>query len=701
MPTFIVTSPDGKEWEVDGPEGSTQEQAIEYIKGQWKPQAASAETYDPTEGMSGFDKFAAGMGKSIVDTGRGIGQMFGMADQAEIDEARRLDEALMNTGAGLAGNVAGTIGMMLTPGVALKGASMLPNMGKLATAARAVTAPETIKGAAALGAGMSALQPVATGESRLENAALGAGFGAGGQLAGRAIHAGAVGTKALLEPFTEAGRDRIVGRTLTRFAGNADEAARNMANARIIVQGSEPTVAEVANDAGLAQLQRAAQAADPQIAAALAEREVSQNAARLNALRGVAGDDAEMEAATLARKQAATPLRQAVAQSESEVGVSRVVSLIDRISRGAGGQRDSLRGALGNVREKLFDPYPLEARGRDAWAQLNDIVQNPPRGSGRLAKNVEAVERARTVMDRVKKGLIDGEEALQQLRGLKTTNPKLNEAIDRARKLIKAPDYRHKTNPEQLYGVRQHISDLLNAKGPNGSKINEAIARELTTVMRSLDHQIAKVEPAYAKYLKSYAEKSLPIDRMKVGRELLKSTTSGLEKMGGEPVLYAEQFARTVRDGADLVKKATGFKRNKGLESVFTPDQMATVNSVRDDLARSAMARDFGRSVGSNTAQNLASKNVLRQVLGPMGLPESWAEDTILRNVIRPLDFAYKPFEPAVQTALSNALLNPAKAASLMQPQPMIPGATLGLLGNMARGGSTMLPIGLLNALQE
>src|ERR1700691_4748906 len=75
--------------------------------------AATHPTYDPTEGMSTTDKFLAGAGKGLVDTGRGvyqlgasIGHAAGMVSdekmaqiQGDVDEALEQDKALMNTGA--------------------------------------------------------------------------------------------------------------------------------------------------------------------------------------------------------------------------------------------------------------------------------------------------------------------------------------------------------------------------------------------------------------------------------------------------------------------------------------------------------------------------------------------------------------------------------------------------------------------------
>ena len=42
MATFVVTAPDGKEYEVSAPEGATQEQALSYFQSQWKPQEVAA-----------------------------------------------------------------------------------------------------------------------------------------------------------------------------------------------------------------------------------------------------------------------------------------------------------------------------------------------------------------------------------------------------------------------------------------------------------------------------------------------------------------------------------------------------------------------------------------------------------------------------------------------------------------------------------
>lgn len=161
MPRYEITSPDGKRFEVTAPDGASQEEVLAYAQSQFKPKQDAP--ISPTDGMTGTEKFLAGMGKGFVDLGRGAGQMLGLKSQAEIDEARKMDAPLMQTGAGVAGNVVGQMTAAL-PALAIPGAN-------------------TVTGAALLGGAMNAVQPTEANESRLKNAALGAALGGGAQAA--------------------------------------------------------------------------------------------------------------------------------------------------------------------------------------------------------------------------------------------------------------------------------------------------------------------------------------------------------------------------------------------------------------------------------------------------------------------------------------------------------------------------------------
>lgn len=162
------------------PDGITQVELMRRYQGHTAAPPIIGGT-DPTGSFG--ENALAGVGKAIVDTGRGLKQLgsyAGIGDaakiQQEIDDSKRLDAPLMQTGGGITGNIGGQIGMALAP------AGALSRMGGLAgQLGKAALLPQTIKGAAAVGAAQGAIQPVATDESRMTNIGVGAAGGALGQ----------------------------------------------------------------------------------------------------------------------------------------------------------------------------------------------------------------------------------------------------------------------------------------------------------------------------------------------------------------------------------------------------------------------------------------------------------------------------------------------------------------------------------------
>lgn len=244
--------------------------------------------------MSGVDQFAAGVGKAIVDTGRGAGQLVGLVSRDDVAESRKLDAPLMDTGAGFAGDLTGNVAMTLLPGGALKGAAVAARAagaptaaGALSTAGGALLAPRTIKGAAAVGAGMGAIQPSTSAEETAQNVALGSGASAAIPVVGRALKTAV----AAAEPLYEAGQKKILGRLYNRAAGDQAPAARAALEAAAeLVPGSAPTAGQASGNAGIAALERTASAIEPAATVAHADRLAAQNAARVASLESVAGE---------------------------------------------------------------------------------------------------------------------------------------------------------------------------------------------------------------------------------------------------------------------------------------------------------------------------------------------------------------------------------------------------------------------------
>jgi len=190
MATYEIKSPDGQTWEVTAPDSASEDEVLAYARSNFKSkQPTDATKYDPTEGMSTTEKVLAGVGKSMVDTGRGIAGLFGANNRAAVEDSRRLDAPLMETGAGMAGNIGGHVLTALTPGMALKGAGAISGAlgagraaNVLGTIGGATLAPTTLKGAAALGGGLGAIQPAVDWGERGSNVLMGAGAGAAGTL---------------------------------------------------------------------------------------------------------------------------------------------------------------------------------------------------------------------------------------------------------------------------------------------------------------------------------------------------------------------------------------------------------------------------------------------------------------------------------------------------------------------------------------
>jgi hypothetical protein len=204
MPIFHITSPEGDQYEIEGPEGSTEEQALAQVQAQHQPgptdiahHFGSGKSFDtgpngeqvPTGSVaahalqsplsdSPLENFAAGAGKSVYDTGRGISQLVGGQTAKDTDDQRALDAPLMHSGAGIAGDIAGSVAQMALPGAGVaKGfqtARAAPGIARAIAPFAAAVAPELG------GAGMGAIAPVGSDETRTGNAGIGALTGLAG-----------------------------------------------------------------------------------------------------------------------------------------------------------------------------------------------------------------------------------------------------------------------------------------------------------------------------------------------------------------------------------------------------------------------------------------------------------------------------------------------------------------------------------------
>lgn len=181
MTTYTVKGPSGKTYTLEGPEGATADQLGQAIRAGSRDERVAAETareraeYDPTKDMSAGERFLAGAGGGMLHVARGLGQLVGLADQADVDEAKQLEAPLQATTAGKVGNFVGT-------GAALAPVALIPGAN-------------TYAGAAGIGALTGALTTEGGVEDRAKGALGGAAGGVVGQGLGQAVSAGAGAVK--------------------------------------------------------------------------------------------------------------------------------------------------------------------------------------------------------------------------------------------------------------------------------------------------------------------------------------------------------------------------------------------------------------------------------------------------------------------------------------------------------------------------
>ena len=563
-----VTLPDGVV--IQGvPEGTTKEQLLGKLMQAKHPSAQALMTKMATSQtlgeMGGMEKFNAGIGSAFSNIKNAGLQMVG-ADN-DYKQNKEQQRALLNTGAGLGGNVAGNIAafapLALVPGAA------------------------SIAGSGAIGATAGGLQPTDTTGERLANMGVGGLLGAGVQAISRypaeiwdAAKGIGRGLKATVEPFYEGGRQQILGRALRDASGGNPDVTARLSSAKELIPGSTPTAAEVAGSPGIAAMQRTASATNPE---AYSTRALQQNEARVAALQDLAGTSGARASAESARDTVAKSL----------YGNARAVGVDEGMAKALKPQIDNL-------------------------------------------------------MERMPNGVLEKAKELARLNG---------ETLDKAGSV------------NGLHWVKLAVDDALSGAKQTG--MGKQTSRALMQFKNDLLSVVDELSPAYASARTSYAQASRPIAQMDIAQEL---ADRGINKLTGQ--LQPQAYARALSD--DMAAKATGFNKAT-LANTLEPRQLATMNALKEDLARSVSARDLGRGPGSDTVQKLAMSNLMQR----SGLPSSVLHFPVLG---RAGSWAYDVAERRMQQQLAEALLNPQEAGKILsRAGPVqLPAQTNPALGNRA-----------------
>lgn len=532
--------------EDDSSYGAGEPLEIDIVGGTPDSQYREDFTARATDNMSGLDQFRAGIGKSLVDTAYGVGQQvatmgltparlgLGLAStvmpeqaaqaeqiistperffQNKAAERRAIDADLMDTGAGIGGNVVGTAAQLIGPGAALKGT----------VAARALL-PTTIRGNIAQGAALGALQPSTSAGDQAINTSLGGLFGGLGAGLVKAAGGTINGLRNLLSRSGLTNAERRAGEIILRESMNPgglnfEESA---------VPGVQRTLGESTQDPGLMALENTMRARNR---GAFDPIDQSNNAARVQQLQQIAGTDADMAAAIEAREAASSGLRD-TAFKEGEAAAE-------------------------------------QARQQAALMMGQDI------GIKSLREQVSSMASSASGRPSVQSAVKDVDRALKNS----------GDSVG------------------GLYQVRQYIGDLMEGKAGNDKSYAKAATRELMQIRDALDEQLASRAPSFPEYLQAYRNASKPINRMEVGREVIRKASGSIPDQLGNPVLTPAGMMRATSDLDAISAKATGFKKAKASD-ILPPEYVKSIKDIQEDMIRQA-ARQRSATSGSQTAERI------------------------------------------------------------------------------------------------
>ena len=637
--------------------------------------------YDPTVGMSGLEKYVAGAQMGLANIWRGIRQvspnansMHGragnwsamtsdtkpLATYEDIKSARALDAPLQNTPAGKWGGITGTI------------------LGTLPTAA--IPGANTYAGAAAIGGGIGALQPSASGKETATNFATGAALSPLAMLGGRLIVSGAKATKAaFIDPFTKAGQERIAANTLQSMAGGRDAALEAAANIRSgmsdLLPGVKPTTAELANNAGLANLERILKN-NSEFTQDFAARAAGNRNAMIGALDNIAGDASAMESAVSSRESIADSLygsarKQGANASLLSKANSETKKTLASFLRQAGADASTVAPDP-NYGVTLYGPGERAAAEAAKNAETRAFSDSLISNAQGLEK--DAINTGSQYVGGLDIGDLMNRPAIRSaLAGARDTAANFGESINNA-------------NPiSVLHWAKKNLDGAISAAKRQGNNIE---ASALQSAQKALLKKIESISPNYAQARATFESMSKPINQMEVGKALRDKLVPAISDFGAQTRINPSAFASAMRNADATAANATG-RAGASISDILDPAQIKSLTQVGQHLARRVNADELGRAVGSNTGQNLAGQNAVRQLLGPIGFPQNWVErsagNTLFQGVLGlPGKVAGNLSEPNILKKLVELGLSPEQAVTLLERQAANGPGLLGYGGAIA-----------------
>lgn len=246
----------------------------------------------------------------------------------------------------------------------------------------------------------------------------------------------------------------------------------------------------------------------------------------------------------------------------------------------------------------------------------------------------------------------------RQLRGLESqpgirASDVISKSLGEAKnKIAEFTDKDGFINAKDLYTIRKELGNAIRKNAQETQNWDKRLTGGLQDqVQEFIDEAIeAAGGRGWRDYLATYAGQSKPINQMQTLQDVQKRVlNAGTDAITGEQLMSPAKFYNVVT------------KNESELAKVLTGDQMKNLKNIAADLQRGALSDTAGRAAGSNTYQNLSTSYILGQSLGGK-TPQS----PLMQNLLRPLAWLNRLNETELQELLTDAMLDPALARTMM-----------------------------------
>ena len=716
MPKYEITSPDGKKFEITAPDGATQDQVLAYAQSQWsapKRDMAAEVANDPiTRGALEAQKpqgFAENLGTV----------MFGDPEKTPVPGiARDIQRQVRLTGRyGLealpsGGAIADTLGLPTpqnatervvgdTARTMAQGAGIAGLAGKLAPTLAgvpqriasqfAINTPTTIAANAAGGAGAGTAREGGAGPMGQMGASLGASLAVP-----LVANAGSVAANYARNNIGSS--KSFAGRLANEVAGDRRREILDLLKGEQTGPlGERLTAGEAASPAGRAEFSGLEKVVRPNQATGFNDIAQSQAQARANAIRGFGGTPKDLKWAEEGRSIVTNPIREEALSNANIAGIKGAelaAKLQDRATQATSATGDVRR--LSNAGQ-IADNYAQSGRMRLS-NEMAPEVTGMPRISGKYSYGSELSKLAdKAAASSADVSLQRGAEArfaqmqLDSIKqhGLEKIDP--NKVIGHINTILSRPgDRASPLNEKVLSGVKDLVSSAIQKGGGNldardlyqirKEGVNDVVSmltkdldastkQRSGTLVNSIKDKIDDaIESAIGNtgqwsgpngYLKTYANMSRDIDRMKVGQYLENKLTAPISEQGVDIPQRGSVYAQALRDAPQTLKRSTGFPRYEELGQVLTPEQL----SITQNVGKSIGITDENARLGGLGAQKA------RELIGAIEPPlPSAGMLSPVYSVLRAIpNRIHGSVTSKVTETLSKAMQDPKAMAALME----------------------------------